>query len=101
MDEKSLARTGVPDRNLQLRTFFDQCLQMGLLEGRNRLLNTVLFGTYGIGGRLRKVIFSQSRSLRPSGAAFARLIICRLRRSLGVNTISFLKEESGGSLKNR
>jgi hypothetical protein len=54
-------------------------------------------GTYGIGGHLRKAIFSHLQSLRPSGTAFARLIVCRLGRSLGVDTISFLKEDCGGS----
>ncbi len=38
-----------------------------------------------------KAIFSHSQSLRPSGAAFARLILCRLRRSCGVDTNQFLK----------
>ncbi len=56
---------------------------------------------YGIRGRLRKTIFLHSRSFRPSGIAFARLIVCRLRRSRGVDTISFLKKERGGSLRNR
>ncbi len=47
-----------------------------------------------------KVIFLHLQSLRPLGTAFARLIVCRLRKSLGVNTINILKEESGGSLAN-
>ncbi len=46
------------------------------------------------------MILLHSWSLRPSGAAFTRLIVRRPCRSLGVDTISFLKEESGGSLAN-
>ncbi len=55
--EKSLARTRVPWRNSWPRTFIS--------------------GTYGIGGCSRKTIFSHSRSFRPSGADFTRLIVCR------------------------
>jgi hypothetical protein len=36
----------------------------------------------------------------PSRTAFARLIVRRLQRSLGVNRLSYLKEEHGGSLTN-
>jgi hypothetical protein len=48
-----------------------------------------------------KAIFLHSQSFRILGAAFARLIVCRLRMSLGVDTTSFLKEECGRSLVNR
>ncbi len=79
--EKSLARTRVPYRNLWLRTFVS--------------------GTYGIGG-VRVKPFSCARdSCRTTGAAFAGLIVCRLRMSLRVDTTRFSKEERGWSLTNR
>ncbi len=46
------------------------------------------------------MIFLHLHSLRPLSVAFARLIACRQRRSLGIGTINFLKEENGGSLAN-
>jgi hypothetical protein len=49
---------------------------------------------------LCKAIFLHSWSLRLSGTAYARVIVFRLRRSLGVDIISFLKEEHGTSLVN-
>ncbi len=79
--EKSLARTRVPYRNLWLRTFVS--------------------GTHGIGG-VRVKPFSCARdSCRTSGAAFAGLIVCRLRMNLGVDMTRFSKEERGWSLTNR
>jgi hypothetical protein len=75
------------------------CLETLVLEGRNHLLNKSFIGTQGIRRCSRKAIFLHLRSLRLSGTAIARLIICMLLRSLEVDRISFLKEESGGSMK--
>ncbi len=79
MSDKSLARTRVPYRDSWLRTFVS--------------------GTYGIAGACVKP-FSCTRD---PVERLARLLLDSLyvERSLGVDTISFLKEERGGSLTNR
>jgi hypothetical protein len=47
MDKECLACTGVPDRNLQFRTFAILSLEMVVLEGRVGLLNTVFLRDMG------------------------------------------------------
>ncbi len=47
---------------------------------------------------MAKVIFLHWGSLRPSEIAFTKLIICSVCRSIGVVTISCMKEEHGASL---
>jgi hypothetical protein len=79
--EKSLARTRIPYRNSWLRTFVS--------------------GTRGIGGVRIKPFSCARNSCRTLGAAFTRLIVCRLRMSLRVDTTRFSKEERGWSLTNR
>jgi hypothetical protein len=68
---------------------------------RNSMLRTFVSGTCGIGGARVKPFSCARDSCRTSGAAFAVLIVCRLRMSLGVDTTRFSKEECGWSLTNR
>ena len=63
MDEKSLARTGVPDRNSQLRTFLDQRLEMGLLEGIKPSLEHCPFPVHMESEGVRVRPFSCTRDL--------------------------------------
>jgi hypothetical protein len=81
-------------------TFANLCLEILVLEGGTRLLNTVFVGDIWNRRALATAIFLHWRSFIPPGTAFARINICRLRRSLGVDMINFLKEESGGLLVN-
>jgi hypothetical protein len=59
------------------------------------------FGTYGTGGRSCRANLLHSRSLIPSGTAFASNIVRRMCTSCRVEITSFLKEESGGGAKKR
>ena len=58
---------------------------------RNLWLRTFVSGTCGIGGVRVKPLSCACDSCRTSGAAFAGLIVCRLRMSLGVDTTRFLE----------
>jgi hypothetical protein len=63
------------------------------------------FGAYGTIQRTTKryvFFFNESEKVTVQIASTSiEHIIYKLRRSLGVNTINFLKGESGGSLMNR
>ncbi len=61
---------------------------------RNLWLCTFVSGTCGIGGVRVKPFSCARNSCRTSGAAFAGLIVCRLRMSLGVDTTRFLKRKT-------
>ncbi len=75
--------------------------EKSLVRTRVPWLRTFVSGTYGIGGVHVKQFSCARNSCRTPGAAFAGLIVCRLRMSLGVDTTPFSKEECGWSLTNR
>ncbi len=56
-------------------------------------------GTYDTGVCSRRANLLHSRSLMPSGTAFAINIVRRACASRGLEIMSFLKEERGGLLK--
>ncbi len=100
IDQKGLMHTRMPDRNSEFHIFANLCLEMVVFEHGNHLLNTVFLGDIWNWRALCKVILMHLQSLRLLGTAFALHIVCRSCRSLGVDTINFLKEESGASLMN-
>ena len=105
MHEKCLAHSAMPDGQAELRISPDGVLRLWSLFKRETDSWTGSFsgtyGTNGTGGRSRRANHLHSRSLMPSGTAFAINIIRRACTSCGVKMMSFLKEEHGGSLKKR
>ncbi len=97
MHEKSLARSAVPDGETQSRIYPDGSLETLVnLESGNSFLDGIFFWHVGSGGHICRANLLHSLSLMPLGTAFGIDIICRPCTSLGVKSMSFLKEESGG-----
>jgi hypothetical protein len=102
MHEKRLARSAVPDGEAKFCIYPNGSLEtLVTFEKGNRFLDGILFWHVGYRRTFLWGKLLHSLSLMPSGTAFARDIVHRPCTSLGVEIMSFLKEEHGGLLKKR